>query len=75
MRIRATVAVVSGALALSALAIPASQASPSRGDLPSNDRYGFSAEQLAGLPKANQRALTVARNVIAGSRDPRSCST
>ncbi|MFJ2648928.1 DUF5707 domain-containing protein [Streptomyces sp. NPDC087420] len=57
MRIRATVAVVSGALALSALAIPASQASQSRGDFPASDRYGFSADQRAGLPKAGRRSL------------------
>ncbi|MET9485026.1 DUF5707 domain-containing protein [Streptomyces sp. NPDC006638] len=60
MRIRTTVAVVSGALALSALAIPASQASqasPSRGDFPVSDRYGFPAEQRAALPKAGQRSL------------------
>ncbi|MFF2526871.1 DUF5707 domain-containing protein [Streptomyces liangshanensis] len=57
MRMRATVAVVTGALALSALAVPASQASPSQDDGPANHRYGFSAEQRTALPKANQRSL------------------
>ncbi|QXE36296.1 calcium-binding protein [Streptomyces sp. GMY02] len=60
MRIRATVAVVSGALALSALAVPASQASqtaPSDRHAPAAGQYGFPERQHTAVPQAKQRAL------------------
>ncbi|MGW6741876.1 DUF5707 domain-containing protein [Streptomyces sp. NPDC055025] len=57
MRIRATVAAVSGALALSALAVPASQAADGHRDAPAPGKYGFSAQERTAAPKAGQRAL------------------
>lgn len=60
MRIRATVAVVSGALALSALAIPASQAAPAK-DRPGAGHLAYS--KLGGHtvdPQARQRARAAA---------------
>ncbi|MFE3825848.1 DUF5707 domain-containing protein [Streptomyces sp. NPDC059092] len=61
MRIRATVAAVSGALALSALAVPASQAAqPGAGhDRPSAPDYGFSVQHGAAVaPKAKGLTAT-----------------
>ncbi|MFC9424805.1 DUF5707 domain-containing protein [Streptomyces sp. NPDC056987] len=67
MRIRATVAAVSGALALSALAVPASQAAQpggDRGDRPSAPEYGFAAQRgAAAAPKA--KWLTAAAKAAA----------
>jgi hypothetical protein len=55
MRTRATVAVVSGALALSAFAVPASQAADSHRDRPAAGHYGVPAQDGAA---SKQRALT-----------------
>ncbi|MFD5031567.1 DUF5707 domain-containing protein [Streptomyces sp. NPDC058405] len=63
MRIRATVAAVSGALALSALAVPASQAAQSHEDLPAVPSYGFSAPERAAAPKA--KGLAAAKAAVA----------
>ncbi|MFE1957231.1 DUF5707 domain-containing protein [Streptomyces sp. NPDC059479] len=63
MRIRATVAAVSGALALSALAVPASQAADGHRDAPTPGRYGFSAQERPAAPQAGQRALAKAAAV------------
>ncbi|MFE2940209.1 DUF5707 domain-containing protein [Streptomyces sp. NPDC059255] len=64
MRIRATVAAVSGALALSALAVPASQAAQPGGDRPSAPEYGFAAQRgAAAAPKA--KGLTAAAKAAA----------
>ncbi|MFE2634130.1 DUF5707 domain-containing protein [Streptomyces scopuliridis] len=60
MRIRATVAAVSGALALSALAVPASQAAQSHDDLPAIKSFGFSAQDRAAAPKAKGLAASKA---------------
>ncbi|WP_405820936.1 DUF5707 domain-containing protein [Streptomyces sp. NBC_00838] len=55
MRIRATVAVATGALALSALAVPATQAAPA-GDRPGVPSYGSATHQgSAAAPKGNAR--------------------
>ncbi|MFD4111999.1 calcium-binding protein [Streptomyces niveus] len=60
MRIRATVAVATGALALSALAVPATQAAPA-GDRPGVPAYGSATHQgSAAAPKGNARAAAVA---------------
>ncbi|MYZ37587.1 MULTISPECIES: DUF5707 domain-containing protein [unclassified Streptomyces] len=63
MRIRATVAAVSGALALSALAVPASQAADGHRDAPTPGKYGFSARERTAAPQAGQRALAKAAAV------------
>ncbi|MET9485027.1 DUF5707 domain-containing protein [Streptomyces sp. NPDC006638] len=55
MRIRATVAVATGALALSALVVPASQAADSHKEHPSLSERGFVWKDRA--PQANKRAL------------------
>ncbi|MFD7119492.1 DUF5707 domain-containing protein [Streptomyces sp. NPDC059922] len=60
MRIRATVAAVSGALALSALAVPASQAAQSHDDLPAITSFGFPAQDRAAAPKAKGLAASKA---------------
>ncbi|MFJ7998884.1 DUF5707 domain-containing protein [Streptomyces sp. NPDC096310] len=69
MRIRATVAAVSGALALSALAVPASQAAQSGaagGERPSAPDYGFSAQHgAAAAPKARTNGLTATAKAAA----------
>ncbi|MEV0777232.1 DUF5707 domain-containing protein [Streptomyces sp. NPDC050428] len=60
MRIRATVAVATGALALSALAVPATQAAPS-GDRPGVPSYGSATHQdSAAAPKGKARAAAEA---------------
>ncbi|WP_405797869.1 DUF5707 domain-containing protein [Streptomyces sp. NBC_01506] len=58
MRIRATVAVATGALALSALAVPATQAAPAD-DRPGVPAYGSATHQDAA-PKGNARAAAEA---------------
>ncbi|MFJ9212829.1 DUF5707 domain-containing protein [Streptomyces sp. NPDC102264] len=60
MRIRATVAAVSGALALSTLAVPASQAAQSHDDLPAITSFGFPAQDRAAAPKAKGLAASKA---------------
>ncbi|MFD3519373.1 DUF5707 domain-containing protein [Streptomyces sp. NPDC058653] len=55
MRIRATVAVATGALALSALAVPATQAAPA-GDRPGVPSYGNATHQGSAAPKGTARA-------------------
>ncbi|MFF3754525.1 DUF5707 domain-containing protein [Streptomyces sp. NPDC002018] len=62
MRIRATVAAVSGALALSALAVPASQAAQGHRDAPAAGQYGFSEQARTDAPRAGQRALAAKAN-------------
>lgn len=60
MRIRATVAVATGALALSALAVPATQAAPAS-DRPGVPSYGSATHQgSAAAPKGNARAAAEA---------------
>ncbi|MFE3603950.1 DUF5707 domain-containing protein [Streptomyces sp. NPDC059096] len=69
MRIRATVAAVSGALALSALAVPASQAAqsgPAGGERPSAPAYGFPAQHgAAATPKARTNGLSATAKAVA----------
>lgn len=55
MRIRATVAVATGALALSALAVPATQAAPAS-DRPGVPSYGSATHEGSAAPKGNARA-------------------
>ncbi|WP_406324908.1 calcium-binding protein [Streptomyces niveus] len=64
MRIRATVAVATGALALSALAVPATQAAPA-GDRPGVPAFGSATHQdSAAAPKSNARAAVEAPVII-----------
>ncbi|WP_405616302.1 DUF5707 domain-containing protein [Streptomyces sp. NBC_01511] len=72
MRIRATVAVATGALALSALAVPAAQAAPA-GDRPGVPSYGSATHQgSAAAPKGNARAAAeepvISKAVVNGGK-------
>ncbi|MGW2258087.1 DUF5707 domain-containing protein [Streptomyces sp. NPDC001780] len=61
MRIRATVAAVSGALALSALVGPAAQAADSHRDRPADaPQFGYSAQDRPAAPKARAMGITAA---------------
>jgi hypothetical protein len=59
MRIRATVAVACGALALSAFAIPASQAAQPKADHPTLGHLGFASQQNVS-PQSAKRSLVAA---------------
>lgn len=72
MRIRATVAVATGALALSALAVPATQAAPA-GDRPGVPAYGSATHQdSAAAPKGRARAAieppVISKAVVNGGK-------
>lgn len=72
MRIRATVAVATGALALSALAVPATQAAPA-GDRPGVPSYGSATHQgSAATPKGAARAAAdapvISKAVVNGGK-------
>lgn len=72
MRFRATVAVATGALALSALAVPATQAAPA-GDRPGVPSYGSATHQgSAAAPKGKARAAAeapvITKTVVNGGK-------
>ncbi|WP_069627284.1 DUF5707 domain-containing protein [Streptomyces niveus] len=72
MRIRATVAVATGALALSALAVPATQAAPAD-DRPAAPAYGSATHQgAAAAPKGKARAAAdapvISKAVVNGGK-------
>ncbi|QFQ98280.1 calcium-binding protein [Streptomyces phaeolivaceus] len=72
MRIRATVAAVSGALALSALAVPAAQADEAPGSLAAVTPFGAVADEVVGDTVIKKVTVNGGKDIVVGTSKKKS---